>query len=49
MKGSESFRMEMHPQGYYLAVINQYRVKKQLKYGVELFDLSQVQNQLVPH
>ena len=32
----------MHPQGTYLGVINKYRVKKQTKWSVEVFDLGSV-------
>lgn len=41
MKGSESLRLFMHPQGTYLGVINQYKTKKTKQYAVEIFDLSQ--------
>jgi hypothetical protein len=28
MKNSESLKLVLHPQGFYLAVINQYKTKK---------------------
>jgi len=32
--------MFMHPQGFYLGVVNHYRVKKTKHYSVEIFDLT---------
>lgn len=39
----------MHPQGFYLGVINQYRTKKTRQYAVELFDLTQTNIESVAH
>ena len=38
MAGSLGFRLYYHPQGDYIAVMNQYKEKKTIKYSVELFD-----------
>ena len=47
MKGSVSLRLAFHPQGTYLAMINEYKLKKNAQYGVEIFDLT---NKIsVPH
>jgi hypothetical protein len=35
---AKSFRLYFHPQGDYLAVMNEYQQKKTIKYSVELFD-----------
>lgn len=40
MKNSEELRMVMHPQGFYLGVINQYKTKKTKQWAVEIFDLT---------
>ena len=48
MKNSESLQLVMHPQGFYLGVINQYRAKKTKQYSVELFDLNSATD-MVPH
>merc|ERR1712216_494599 len=40
MKNSENLTMVMHPQGFYLGVINYYRTKKTKQYSVEVFDLT---------
>jgi hypothetical protein len=47
-KSSENLKMVFHPQGTYLAVINQYRTKKSKQYAVELFDLTSTQD-IIPH
>ena len=48
MKGAVSLRMTFHPQGTYLAVINESKTKKNVAaYGVEIFDLSARDS--VPH
>jgi hypothetical protein len=35
---SQNFKLYFHPQGDYLAVMNEYKEKKSIKYSVELFD-----------
>jgi uncharacterized protein with WD repeat len=35
---SQNFKLYFHPQGDYLAVMNEYKEKKTTKYSVELFD-----------
>ena len=37
-KDSQELRLYIHPQGNYVACMNQFLVKKTLKYSVELFD-----------
>ena len=48
MKSSESLKLVLHPQGYYLAVINEYHTKKSTQYSVELFDLNDIRSDLFP-
>ena len=48
MKNSEELTLVMHPQGFYLGVINKYKTKKTSQYCVELFDLNGASD-LVPH
>jgi hypothetical protein len=38
--------MYFHPQGSYLAVMNEYKEKKTTKYSIELFDTKQ---KTLPH
>lgn len=45
MKGSESLKLVLHPQGYYLAVINNFQVKKTKSFSVELFDLTDTKSE----
>lgn len=40
--------MVMHPQGFYLALINTYKTKKNKAYAVELFDFT-TSDSMVPH
>ena len=48
MKSSESLKLVLHPQGFYLAVINTYLTKKSKQYNVELFDLTDLKSDLLP-
>lgn len=41
--------MQLHPQGSYCGLINEYRPKKSLQYAIELFDLTNTNNFSVPH
>jgi len=43
---AQSFRLFFHPQGDYLAVMNEYKEKKTTKYSIELFD---TKRQSFPH
>lgn len=36
---SKDFKIYFHPQGTYLAVMNEYHLKKQQKFSIELFDM----------
>ena len=47
MKGSSKLEMTFHPQGTYLGVMNQYKLKKATQYSVEIFDLTSRDD--VPH
>jgi uncharacterized protein with WD repeat len=47
MKGSSKLEMTFHPQGTYLGVMNQYKLKKASQYSVEIFDLTSRDD--VPH
>ena len=46
-KGARRLSKVFHPQGNYLAVINEYKIKKNLQYGVEVFSLTD--NYGIPH
>lgn len=48
MKGSENLKLVLHPQGFYLAVINHFQTKKSKQYSIELFDLTDLRNDLLP-
>jgi len=48
MKNSESLKLVMHPQGFYLAIINEYLTKKSKQFSVELFDLNDTRSDLFP-
>ena len=47
-KNCENLKMNMHPQGYYLALTNTYRTKKSKQYAVELFDFT-TSDTIIPH
>ena len=47
LKNAVNLKFTMHPQGDYLAVVNEYKAKKSTKYAVELFDLKK--GDIVPH
>mmetsp|Transcript_216 Transcript_216/g.392 ORF Transcript_216/g.392 Transcript_216/m.392 type:complete len:732 (+) Transcript_216:22-2217(+) len=50
-KDSQNFEMTFHPDGSYLAVMNEFTLKKQTKFSVEIFetkDLTRLQPQ-IPH
>lgn len=40
IKDAETLTMVMHPQGFYLGVINHYRTKKTMHHSVEIFDMT---------
>jgi len=42
-------KLYVHPQGHYVAVMNQYALKKALKYKVEIFDTKQYSSNSIPH
>ena len=46
-KGSLSLKFVFHPQGTYLATINEFKIKKNTQYAVEIFELRS--NDCVPH
>lgn len=48
IKNSESLKLVLHPQGFYLAVINEYHTKKSTQFSVELFDLNDTRNDQFP-
>jgi len=48
IKNSESLKLVLHPQGYYLAVINEYHTKKSTQYSVELFDINDTRSDFFP-
>ena len=47
-KDSVELKLYQHPQGRYLAAMNKFQNKKQLKYNVELFETSNLQGS-IPH
>mmetsp|Transcript_31429 Transcript_31429/g.48043 ORF Transcript_31429/g.48043 Transcript_31429/m.48043 type:complete len:522 (-) Transcript_31429:13-1578(-) len=47
-KDSKELRMYYHPQGNYLAVMNQFMIKKQTQYSIEIFQ-TQDMRKSVPH
>jgi len=48
-KNSLDMKLYIHPQGYYVAVMNQYALKKALKYKVEIFETKQYSSASIPH
>lgn len=49
MKNSEELRICIHPQGFYVSLINKYKTKKTSQYAVEIFDLTPSQIMTVAH
>ena len=47
-KDCVDLKLYMHPQGFYLAAMNKFQNKKQLKYSVELFETRNLQGS-IPH
>jgi hypothetical protein len=49
MKDSQETRQYIHPQGFYVAIMNKFMQKKTQKYSVELFDLKSAGSGSIPH
>ena len=47
-KDSQELKLYLHPQGRYVAAMNTFQVKKQLKYSVELFETGNLHGS-IPH
>jgi len=49
IKDSDVLTMYMHPQGFYLGVVNHYKVKKTQHHSVEIFDLTSNSYDTIAH